>query len=128
METLFDAGRRRGVSEQAIAAREQFVASYRETVLSAFQEVEDNLAALHILEEEARTEAAAVEAAQHSLALSVNRYRGGVTSYLEVTVAQSAALADEVTAVNILTRRMTSSVLLIKALGGGWDVSQIPRV
>ena len=128
METLFDAGRRRGVSEQAIAAHEQFVASYRETVLSAFQEVEDNLAALHILEEEAKTEAAAVEAAQHSLALSVNRYRGGVTSYLEVTVAQSAALADEVTAVNILTRRMTSSVLLIKALGGGWDVSQIPRV
>jgi NodT family efflux transporter outer membrane factor (OMF) lipoprotein len=128
VETLFDAGRRRGVSDQAIAAHEQFVANYRQTVLSAFQEVEDNLAALRILEEEAKTEDAAVAAAQHSLALSENRYRGGVTSYLEVTVAQSAALSDEVTAVNILTRRMTSSVLLIKAIGGGWNVSQIPRV
>jgi NodT family efflux transporter outer membrane factor (OMF) lipoprotein len=127
-QTLFDAGRRRGVSDQAIAAHEQFVANYRETVLSAFQEVEDNLASLRILEEEAKTEDAAVAAAEHSLALSVNRYRGGVTSYLEVTVAQSAALSDEVTAVNILTRRMTSSVLLIKAIGGGWNVSQIPPV
>jgi NodT family efflux transporter outer membrane factor (OMF) lipoprotein len=128
VETLFDAGRRRGVSEQAIAAHEQFVANYRQTVLSAFEEVEDNLAALRILEEEAKTEDAAVRAAQHSLALSENRYRGGVTSYLEVTVAQSAALSDEVTAVNILTRRMTSSVLLIKAIGGGWNVSRLPRV
>jgi NodT family efflux transporter outer membrane factor (OMF) lipoprotein len=128
VETLFDAGRRRGVSEQAIAAHEQFVANYRQTVLSAFQEVEDNLAALRILEEEAKTEDAAVAAARHSLALSENRYRGGVTSYLEVTIAQSAALSDEVTAVNIRTRRMTSSVLLIKAIGGGWSVSQIPRV
>jgi NodT family efflux transporter outer membrane factor (OMF) lipoprotein len=127
-ETLFDAGRRRGVSDQAIATHERFVASYRETVLTAFQEVEDNLAALRILEDEAKTEDAAVAAAQHSLALSINRYKGGVTSYLEVTTAQSAALADEVTAVNLLTRRMTASVLLIKAIGGGWNVSQIPRV
>ncbi|MGH9712378.1 MAG: efflux transporter outer membrane subunit [Candidatus Acidiferrales bacterium] len=127
-ETIFDAGRRRGVSDQAIAAHEQFVSSYRETVLTAFQEVEDSLAALRILEDEAKTENAAVAAAEHSLALSINRYKGGVTSYLEVTTAQSAALADEVTAVNILTRRMTSSVLLIKAIGGGWNVSQIPRV
>lgn len=128
METIFDAGRRRGVSDQAIAAHEQFVANYRETVLTAFQEVEDNLSALRILEEEAKTEDAAVAAAEHSLALSINRYKGGVTSYLEVTTAQSAALSDEVTAVNILTRRMTSSVLLIKAIGGGWNISQIPRV
>lgn len=127
-ETIFDAGRRRGVSDQAIAAHEQFVASYRETVLTAFQEVEDNLAALRILEAEAKTENAAVAAAEHSLTLSINRYKGGVTSYLEVTTAQSAALADEVTAVNILTRRMTSSVLLIKAIGGSWNVSQIPHV
>jgi len=127
-ETLFDAGRRRGVSDQAIAAHEQFVASYRETVLTAFQEVEDNLSALRILEDEAKTEDAAVAAAEHSLALSINRYKGGVTSYLEVTTAQSAALTDEVTAVNLLTRRMTASVLLIKAIGGGWNVSQIPHV
>ncbi|MGA8222943.1 MAG: efflux transporter outer membrane subunit [Candidatus Acidiferrales bacterium] len=127
-ETLFDAGRRRGVSDQAIATHEQFVATYRETVLTAFQEVEDNLAALSILEDESKTEEAAVAAAEHSLALSINRYKGGVTSYLEVTTAQSAALADEVTAVNLLTRRMTASVLLIKAIGGGWNVSQIPHV
>jgi NodT family efflux transporter outer membrane factor (OMF) lipoprotein len=127
-ETLFDAGRRRGVSDQAIAAHEQFVATYRETVLTAFQEVEDNLAALRILEDEAKKEDDAVAAAEHSLTLSISRYKGGVTSYLEVTIAQSAALADEVTAVNLLTRRMTASVLLIKAIGGGWNVSQIPHV
>ena len=128
VETIFDAGRRRGISDQAIAAHEQTVANYRETVLTAFQQVEDNLSALRILEEEAKTQDGAVAAAEHSLALSINRYRGGVTSYLEVTIAQSAALADEVTAVSILTRRVTASVLLVKALGGGWNVSQIPPI
>lgn len=128
VETIFDAGRRRGISDEAIAAHEQTVANYRETVLTAFQQVEDNLSALRILEDEAKTEDGAVAAAEHSLALSINRYKGGVTSYLEVTTAQSAALADEVTAVNILTRRMTASVLLVKALGGGWNVSQIPPI
>ena len=127
-EILFDAGKRRGISDQAIAAHEASVAGYRETVLTAFQQVEDNLAALRILEDEAKTQDGAVAAAQHSLALSINRYKGGVTSYLEVTTAQSAALADEVTAVSILTRRMTASVLLVKALGGGWNASQIPPV
>jgi len=73
-------------------------------------------------------EPGAVAAAEHSLSLSVTRYKGGVTNYLEVTTAQSAALSDEVTAVNILTRRMAASVLLIKAIGGGWNVSQIPHV
>jgi NodT family efflux transporter outer membrane factor (OMF) lipoprotein len=128
VETIFDAGRRRGISDQAIAAHEQTVANYRETVLTAFQQVEDNLSALRILEEEAKTQDGAVAAAEHSLALSINRYRGGVTSYLEVTIAQSAALADEVTAVSILTRRMTASVLLVKALGGGWNVSQLTPI
>jgi NodT family efflux transporter outer membrane factor (OMF) lipoprotein len=127
-ETLFDAGRRRGVSDQAKAAWNQSVDNYRQTVLAAFQEVEDNLAALRILEQEAGTEANAVAAAQHSLELSETRYKGGVTNYLEVTTAQSAALSDEVTAVNILTRRMAASVLLIKAIGGSWNVSQIPHV
>ena len=97
-------------------------------MLTGFLEVEDNLAALRILQEEAQTQAGAVAAAEHSLELSNNRYRGGVANYLEVTTAQSAALSDEVTAVNLLTRRMTSSVLLIKALGGGWNVSQIPPI
>ena len=128
VETLFDAGRRRGVSDQAKAAWNQSVDNYRQTVLTAFQEVEDNLSALRILQDEANTQAGAVAAAEHSLSLSVTRYKGGVTNYLEVTTAQSAALSDEVTAVNILTRRMAASVLLIKAIGGGWNVSQIPHV
>jgi NodT family efflux transporter outer membrane factor (OMF) lipoprotein len=127
-ETLFDAGARRGASDQAKAAWNQSVDNYRQTVLVAFQEVEDNLAALRILEDEANKEAEAVASAQHSISLSVTRYKGGVTNYLEVTTAQSAALADEVTAVNILTRRLAASVLLVKALGGGWNVSQIPHV
>ena len=128
LETLFDAGRRRGTSDQAKAAYDQSIDNYRQTVLSAFQEVEDNMAALRILQGEAQTEEVAVGAAKHSVELSITRCRGGVTSYLEVTTAQSAALTDEVTAVTILTRRMTASVLLIKAIGGGWDASQIPHV
>jgi NodT family efflux transporter outer membrane factor (OMF) lipoprotein len=127
-EYLFDGGARRGASDQAKAAWNQSVDNYRQTVLVAFQEVEDNLAALRILEVEANQEAEAVASAEHSLSLSVTRYRGGVANYLEVTTAQSAALADEVTAVNLLTRRLAASVLLIKAIGGGWNVSQLPHV
>jgi NodT family efflux transporter outer membrane factor (OMF) lipoprotein len=127
-ELVFDGGARRGINEQARSVYRQSVDQYRQTTLVAFQEVEDNLAALRILENEAKVEDAAVSAAQHALDLSNTRYRGGVTNYLEVTTAESAALNDERTAVDIATRRMTSSVLLIKALGGGWDVSQIPRM
>jgi NodT family efflux transporter outer membrane factor (OMF) lipoprotein len=127
-ELVFDGGARRGINEQARSAYRQSVDQYRQTTLVAFQEVEDNLAALRILENEAKVEDAAVAAAQHALDLSNTRYKGGVTNYLEVTTAESAALADERTAVDIATRRMTSSVLLIKALGGGWNVSQIPRL
>ncbi|HET7439768.1 MAG TPA: efflux transporter outer membrane subunit [Terriglobales bacterium] len=126
--TAFDVGRRRAVSEQARAAYDQTVANYRETVLTAFQEVEDNLAALRILENEARTQDAAVAAAQNSLNLSTNRYKGGVVSYLEVITAQSIALTDERAAVDILRRRMTASVQLIKALGGGWNAANLPTV
>jgi len=125
--SLFDNGRRRAASDQAIAAYDQTVASYRETVLTAFEQVEDNLAALRILEKEAQTQNEAVLAAQGSLDLSITRYQGGVTSYLEVTTAQSAALADEVTAVDILGRRMVAAVQLIQALGGGWDGSSLPQ-
>jgi outer membrane protein TolC len=96
-------------------------------VLTGFQQVEDNLAAVRILEHEATVQDEAVAAAQRSLELSNIRYKGGVTSYLEVITAQSAALADEVTAVNILGRRMASTVLLIQALGGGWDRSSLPE-
>ncbi len=96
-------------------------------MLTAFQQVEDNLAALRILEQEAGVQATAVEAAQRSLSLSNTRYEGGVTSYLEVITAQNAHLADEVTAVNILGRRMASAVLSIEALGGGWDSGDMPQ-
>ncbi len=126
--TVFDGGRRRAVTEQARAAYDESVANYRETVLTAFQEVEDNLAALRILNDEATAEQAAVAAAEHSVELSTNRYKGGVSSYLEVTTAQSTALADERAAVDILRRRMTASVSLIKALGGGWNSANLPVV
>jgi NodT family efflux transporter outer membrane factor (OMF) lipoprotein len=128
IETVFDAGRRRAVTDEARAAYDQSVANYRETVLGAFQEVEDNLAALRLLEDEARTQDAAVASAQHSLLLSTNRYKGGVTTYLEVITAQSIALTDQRVAVEIAGRRMTASVSLIKALGGGWNVANLPMV
>jgi NodT family efflux transporter outer membrane factor (OMF) lipoprotein len=125
--TVFDVGRRRAFTDEARAAYDSQVATYRESVLTGFQQVEDNLAALRILENEASVQDQAVAAAQSSLDLSTQRYQGGVTSYLEVTVAQSAALSDEVTAVNILGRRMANTVLLIQALGGGWDRSSLPQ-
>jgi len=125
--TLFDFGRRRALNDEAKAGYDSSVASYRQTVLSAFQQVEDDLASLRILRQEAEVQATAVQAAQNSLDLSNTRYEGGVTSYLEVITAQNAALADEVTAVNILGRRMASAVLLIQALGGGWDKNELPN-
>ena len=125
--TVFDVGRRRALTDQARAAYDSQVANYRQTVLNGFQQVEDNLAAVRILENEAKVQDQAVVAAQRSLDLSVTRYKGGVTSYLEVITAQNAALTDEVTAVNILGRRMASTVLLIQALGGGWDRSSLPE-
>src|SRR6202521_5710831 len=124
---IFDAGRRRASTNQAIAAYDQTVGNYRETVLTGFQQVEDNLAALRILEKEADTQQRAVLASQKYLELSLTRYRGGITSYLEVTTAQSAALSDEVTAVNILGRRMVAAVTLAQALGGGWNSSELPQ-
>jgi NodT family efflux transporter outer membrane factor (OMF) lipoprotein len=125
--TIFDVGRRRSLSDQALAAYDFQVAAYRENVLTGFQQVEDNLAAVRILENEAQIQDEAVAAARRSLELSTTRYKGGVTSYLEVITAQNAALADEVTAVNILGRRMANTVLLIQALGGGWDRSSLPE-
>ncbi|MBZ5570714.1 MAG: efflux transporter outer membrane subunit [Acidobacteriia bacterium] len=126
--TIFDAGRRRASLDQARAAYNQSVANYQQNVLTAYQEVEDNLAALRLLEQEAATQAAAVAAAEHSLELSRNRYTGGVTTYLEVITAQTTALADERTAEQISGRRMIDSVLLVKALGGGWDAASLSKL
>ena len=125
--TIFDLGRRRAASDQAIAGYDQTVANYRQTVLTGFQQVEDNVAALRILEHEAQVQDKAVAAAQKYLEFAIVRYKGGVTSYLEVTTAQSAALTDELTAVNILGRRMVDAVLLVQALGGGWNSSSLPQ-
>ena len=126
-ETLFDAGRRRAQNQQAQAAYDQTVALYRQQVLQSFQDVEDNLAALRILEHESEAEQDAVTDAERSLKLSTIRYKGGLATYLEVITTQSTALADEQTFANIQTRRMSASVQLIKAIGGTWDTSQLPR-
>lgn len=125
-ELIFDAGRRRGVVEQTEATYDQTVATYRQTVLTAFQQVEDELAALRILDQESQEQAGAVAYAERSLQLAQNQYQGGITNYLQVITAQAIALTNEVTAVQLKTRRMTASVSLIEALGGGWDSSQLP--
>ncbi len=126
LQTIFDGGAISAAVAQAKASYDAQVAAYRQQVLSAFQDVEDNLGALRVLEHEARQQAAAVAAAEKSLALSNSRYQGGITTYLEVITAQAAALANEVTAVNIQTRRMTAAVNLVKALGGGWAATDLP--
>lgn len=128
LQVLFDAGRRRATSENARANYDATVASYRETTLTAFQQVEDNLAALRILDQEARQQHAAVASSQNLLDLSMNRYRGGVDTYLQVITSQTINLTNQRTEVDILRRRMGASVLLIKALGGGWNVSNLPSV
>ena len=103
------------------------MAAYRQTTLSAFQQVEDNLAALRILEQEAQQQRRAVESAQLSLQLFTNRYRGGVDNYLQVITAQAVTLANQRTDIDILRRRMDASVLLVKAVGGGWDASALSK-
>jgi NodT family efflux transporter outer membrane factor (OMF) lipoprotein len=125
-QTIFDAGRRRAVSESAAASYDESVAHYRQAALVAFQQVEDNLATLRVLEQQAQAERVAVEAAQQWLELALNRYKGGLVTYLEVITAQSVALQNQSAEVDILRRRMDATVLLIKALGGGWNASKLP--
>jgi NodT family efflux transporter outer membrane factor (OMF) lipoprotein len=127
-QTIFDGGRRRATEQAAQFDYDATVATYRESALDAFQQVEDNLAALRVLEKETETQRAAVAAAERSLQLSTNRYTGGLVTYLEVVTAQGTALTNERVAVDILRRRMDASVLLIKALGGGWDTSKLPKL
>jgi NodT family efflux transporter outer membrane factor (OMF) lipoprotein len=126
VELLFDAGRRHALTEEARDAYEQNVANYRQTVLQAFQEVEDNLSGLRILNTESVAQQRAVDSAQRSLLISTNRYKGGVTTYLEVITAQTTQLSNERTAADITTREFAASVQLVKALGGGWDTTRLP--
>jgi NodT family efflux transporter outer membrane factor (OMF) lipoprotein len=126
LETVFDGGQRHAVSAEAQAGFNQTVASYRQTVLTAFQDVEDNLAAVRILEQESTRENVAVQAAQRSVVLSVNEYKGGLVDYLQVLTAQTVSLSDQLTAVDIQGRRTVATVQLIEALGGGWNASQLP--
>jgi NodT family efflux transporter outer membrane factor (OMF) lipoprotein len=127
VETLFDAGRRRATSQAAWANFDALSANYRQTTLTAFQEVEDNLAALRILEREAQQQQDATASAADWLQVSTNRYTGGVDNYLQVIIAQTTDLENERNEADILRRRMDASVLLIKALGGGWNVSELPK-
>jgi NodT family efflux transporter outer membrane factor (OMF) lipoprotein len=125
-ETIFDAGRRKAANEQAWAMYRSTVANYRQTVLTAFQQVEDNVAALRILTTEIQQQDIAVKATQKSLDLSLERYRLGIASYLNVISAQEALLANQQTAVTLRMQQRVSSVQLIMALGGGWSISELP--
>ena len=126
-QAVFDGGLREAQKQQAIAVYDEDAATYRQTVLTAFQEVEDNLAALRILEEEARLQDEVVQAARHALELTTNQYKAGVVSYLNVISAQTTLLSNERTASSLLGRRLTASVALVKASGGGWSAESLPR-
>ncbi len=127
-EIIFDAGRRRAQSDLVRAEFDGTVANYRQTVLTGFQQVEDNLAALRVLADEARAQDEAVKSAEEALEISTYQYKAGTASYLQVITSQTVALQNHVVAVNLLTRRMVATVLLIEALGGGWDASTLPSV
>ncbi len=127
-QTLFDAGRRRATLNTATADYDQTIANYRETTLTAFQQVEDNLAALRILETEAEQQHATTASAEQSLDLFNIRYAGGVDTFLQVVTYQTAALNNERNDIDIMRRRLDASVLLVKALGGGWNSSQLPKL
>jgi NodT family efflux transporter outer membrane factor (OMF) lipoprotein len=125
-ETVYDGGLRKAQTDEARAAYDGSVGAYRQTVLTAFQGVEDNLAALRILEEEARVQDEAVGFAQESVRLTTNQYKAGVVGYINVITVQTIALNDQITAVQLLGRRMVAAVLLIQALGGGWTADELP--
>ena len=127
-ETLFDAGRRRATKESAVAAYDANVANYRQTTLTAFQQVEDNLAVLRILAGESQQQHNATAAADETLYLFQNRYAGGVDTYLQVVTSQTTALSNERNDIDIRRRQLDASVLLIKALGGDWSVNNLPNL
>jgi NodT family efflux transporter outer membrane factor (OMF) lipoprotein len=125
-ELLFDAGQRHALTAQARHTYDAQADGYRNTVFQAFNDVEDQLSSLRVLELESSVEQRAVDAAHHSFNLSNARYKGGVTSYLEVLTAEQTLLQDQVTAIDIESRQFAASVSLVRALGGGWDVTQLP--
>ncbi len=125
-QTLFDAGLRRATVRQYRATYDETVANYRETVLTAFQQVEDNLASLRILSTEIEQQDTAVQSAQRNLTLALDRYRLGIDPYLNVITAQTTLLTSQQIAVNLRLQQMTAHVQLIEALGGGWDTTQLP--
>jgi NodT family efflux transporter outer membrane factor (OMF) lipoprotein len=127
-QTLYDHGRRQAGSDIAIAQYDATVATYRQTTLTAFQQVEDSLAALRVLENEAAQQRAATESAQQSLDLFNTRYEGGVDTYLQVVTSQTTALQNQRNEIEITRRRLEASILLIKALGGGWTTAQLPKL
>jgi len=127
-QTLFDNGRRHSVVEQARASYDETAANYRQTTLTAFQQVEDNLAVLRVLNTEAQQQHQATASAQAAQQIFNNRYVGGLDTYLQVVTAQTTALANERNDIDIMRRQMDASVLLVKALGGGWDTTKLPKL
>jgi NodT family efflux transporter outer membrane factor (OMF) lipoprotein len=125
-ETIFDAGLRRATMEQFRAQYDETVANYRQMVLTAFQQVEDNLASLRILSGEIQFQDTAVKSAERTLAIAQDRYKLGIDPYLNVLTAQTALLSNRETAVNLRIQQMTASGGLIEALGGGWNASELP--
>ena len=126
-QTIFDAGKRRAQLRESMAAYDAQANAYRQTVLSAFQQVEDNLSALRVLAQEAQQQALAVDASVKSLNLEIERYRAGTDSYLNVITTQQIELTNARTAVTLHQERLTAAVNLILALGGGWDNSALPQ-
>ena len=124
--TFIDGGRRRGVKDEALAEFDRNAAVYKQTVIDALQQVEDSLVSLRVLSTEAVQQRTATSSAVESQRIFDNRYVGGVDTYLQVITAQTTALNNERNDIDILRRRMDGTVMLVKALGGGWDRSQLP--
>src|SRR5690606_36327486 len=127
-QTIFDGGFRKSVKAQALAAYDQNVANYRQTMLLAFQEVEDNLSTLRILKEEASLQAEAVEAARKSVEIRRNQYKAGIIDFLDVINTETIALNTQIAALNIQSNRLSAAVLLVRALGGGWDAAALEEL
>jgi NodT family efflux transporter outer membrane factor (OMF) lipoprotein len=126
-ELLFDAGRRHAITAEARASYDQSAANYRQTVLQAFQDVEDQLSTLSVLNSEAAAQQRTVIDAERTLTISTSQYKSGLVNYLQVITAQAVTLSNQRTAADITTRQFAASVLLVKALGGGWERAQLPH-